>query len=139
MPGRSSAKVRRVLRPSGVRDEETSSRARERRALSPPGGVAPAARVAPGVPPAPAAGSPGQCCLFLESCEAGRAAPVLLWAQIWAPTARLPAGFWNVLQPRHNPATGAGRLRPCSVRGLGVILGWRGAAFALGSVMWEQQ
>lgn len=54
MPGRSSADVRRVLRPSGVRDEETSSRARERRALSPPGGVAPAARVAPGVPPAPA-------------------------------------------------------------------------------------
>lgn len=35
-------------------DEETFSRARERRALSPPGGVAPAARVGPGVPPAPA-------------------------------------------------------------------------------------
>lgn len=77
-----------------------------------------------------AAGSPGQCCLFLDSCEAGRAAPVLLWAQIWAPTARLPAGFWNVPQPRHNLATGAGKLRPRSVRGLGVILGWWGGGVA---------
>lgn len=97
MPGRSLAEVRRVLRPSGVLDEETSSRAWERRALGPTGGAAPAARVGPGVPPAPAraaAGSSGQCSLSLESCEAGGPAPVL-WAQIWAPAARLPAGFWN--------------------------------------------
>lgn len=35
-------------------------------------------------------------------------------------------GFGTNPQPRHNQATGAGRLRPCSARGLGVILEWWG-------------
>lgn len=125
MPGRSLAEVRRVLRPSGCWT---------RRLLAAPGrGVRSALQeewrpllawdlVSLQLPLGRAAGSPGQCCLFLESCEAGRAAPVL-WAQIWAPTARLPAGFWNEPQPKHNQATGEGKPRPCSVRGLGVIVG----------------
>ena len=82
MPGRSSAEVRRLLRRSGVLDEETSSRARERRAPSPPGGAAPAARAAPGVPPAPPRAGGGVAWLvlsvpgFLRGWQSGSCSPL---------------------------------------------------------------